>query len=288
MKAVVFPGQGSQFVGMGKEDYESSPAIQSLYHKADDILGFELSKIMFEGSEEDLKRTDVTQPAVFLYSVAKFLQSDISPDAVAGHSLGEFSALVANGTLEFEDALSLVSLRSKAMQQACLESEGTMAAILGLEDKQVEEICSQIEAVVVAANYNCPGQLVVSGSTQGIEQAVAKCSEAGARRALVLNVGGAFHSPLMRSAEAMLSEVIQNTQFNTPKTPIYQNVDGLPHVDVEVIKSNLIAQLTSPVKWTQIMQNMVADGLSSHIESGGKVLSGFIRRVDRSIEATQL
>lgn len=288
MKAVVFPGQGSQFVGMGKEDYESSEKIKSLYDSANTILGFSLSDIMFYGSEDDLKRTDITQPAVFLYSVAKFLQAHVTPDAVGGHSLGEFSALVANGTLSFEDALKLVVIRSKAMQAACEEEKGTMAAILGLEDVQIEQICAGINDVVVPANYNCPGQLVISGSVSGIEAAVAQCTEAGARRALVLNVGGAFHSPLMQSAEEELGKAIQEVTFNAPKVPIYQNVDGKAHTDIDEIKSNLLRQLTSPVRWTQTMQNMVAAGLTSHVESGGKVLSGFIRKVDRSLESSQL
>ncbi len=288
MKAVVFPGQGSQFVGMGKEDYESSSMITSLYDNANTILGFSLSDIMFNGTEEDLKKTDITQPAVFLYSVAKFLQADIKPDAVGGHSLGEFSALVANGTLSFEDALRLVVIRSKAMQAACEEEQGTMAAILGLEDAQIEEICAGIADTVVPANYNCPGQLVISGSIKGIEAAVAQCTEAGARRAIVLNVGGAFHSPLMQSAEEKLATAIEEVTFNTPTIPIYQNVDGLAHTDVSTIKANLLRQLTSPVRWTQIMQNMVAAGLSSQVESGGRVLTGFMRKVDRSLETSQL
>ena len=288
MNVVVFPGQGSQSVGMGKEDYESSDLAKSYYQKADEILGFGLSDIMFNGTEEDLKQTKVTQPAVFLHTAVRYYLSDKKPDAVAGHSLGEFTALVAAGVLSFEDAISLVSKRANAMQAACDEVEGTMAAILGLEDNVVEDICNNIDQVVVAANYNCPGQLVISGSKPGIDAAVAAATEAGARRALVLNVGGAFHSPLMASAETTLSEAIEGTTFNKSNIPIYQNVDGKPQTEGTVIKENLIKQLTSPVKWTQSMQAMIGDGLSLYSESGAKVLSGFIRRVDRAIATEQL
>ncbi len=288
MNVVVFPGQGSQSVGMGKEDYESSELAKSYYHKADEILGFGLSDIMFNGSDEDLKQTKVTQPAVFLHTAVRYYLSGKKPDAVAGHSLGEFTALVAAGVLSFEDAISLVSKRANAMQAACDEVEGTMAAILGLEDNVVEDICINIDEVVVAANYNCPGQLVISGSKQGIDAAVASATEAGARRALVLNVGGAFHSPLMASAETKLSEAIEATTFNESDIPIYQNVDGKPQTEGAIIKENLIKQLTSPVKWTQSMQAMIGDGLSLYSEAGAKVLSGFIRRVDRAIATEQL
>lgn len=288
MKVFVFPGQGSQYVGMGKEDYETSDIAKSYYDKADEILGFSLSDIMFNGTEDDLKQTKVTQPAVFVYSIARYYMSGAKPDAVAGHSLGEFTALVANGVLSFEDGLRLISERSQAMQAACEATEGTMAAILGLEDEQVETICDDIEDVVVAANYNCPGQLVISGSKAGIEAAVAKCTEAGARRALVLNVGGAFHSPLMAPAQEQLAKAIDATTFNTSEIPVYQNVDGKAHTDAEIIKSNLLKQLTAPVKWTQSMHAMVADGLTEYVESGAKVLSGFIKRVDRKIPTQQL
>ncbi len=288
MNVVVFPGQGSQSVGMGKEDYESSELAKSYYHKADEILGFGLSDIMFNGSDEDLKQTKVTQPAVFLHTAVRYYLSGKKPDAVAGHSLGEFTALVAAGVLSFEDAISLVSKRANAMQAACDEVEGTMAAILGLEDNVVEDICNNIDEVVVAANYNCPGQLVISGSKPGIDAAVASATEAGARRALVLNVGGAFHSPLMASAETKLSEAIEATTFNESDIPIYQNVDGKPQTEGAIIKENLIKQLTSPVKWTQSMQAMIGDGLSLYSEAGAKVLSGFIRRVDRAIATEQL
>lgn len=288
MNAVVFPGQGSQSIGMGKEDFESSELAQSYYEKADDILGFSLSEIMFNGSEEDLKQTKVTQPAVFLYSIVRYYMSGKTPDVVAGHSLGEFTALVAAGVLKFEDALSLVSKRANAMQVACDQEEGTMAAVLGLEDKVVEEICHKIEDVVVAANYNCPGQLVISGSKSGIDSAVTAATEAGARRALVLNVGGAFHSPLMGSAEEVLASAIESTEFHDAKLPIYQNVNGMPQTDASIIKQNLIKQLTSPVKWTQTMQGMIADGLTMYTESGAKVLSGFIKRVDRKIPTEQI
>jgi len=288
MNIVVFPGQGSQFVGMGKEDYESSDLAKSYYDKANEVLGFDLKQIMFEGTEEELKQTKVTQPAVFLYSIVKFYINGKQPDAVAGHSLGEITALVACGSLTFEDALTLVSRRANAMQTACEEQEGTMAAILGLEDHVVESLCADIEAVVVPANYNCPGQLVISGSKAGITEAVEAATEAGARRALVLNVGGAFHSPLMATAESTLAEAIEQVKFENANVPIYQNVDGKPQTDAEIIKSNLLKQLTSPVKWTQSMQAMVADGLTLYSESGAKVLSGFIRRVDRAIPTEQL
>lgn len=288
MNGVVFPGQGSQKVGMGKEDFESSDLAKSYYQQADEILGFGLSDIMFNGTDEDLKQTKVTQPAVFLYSAVRYYLSEKQPDSVAGHSLGEFTALVAAGVLKFEDAISLVSKRANAMQRACDSVEGTMAAILGLEDSVVEDICANIDDIVVAANYNCPGQLVISGTKSGIDLAVTAATEAGARRALVLNVGGAFHSPLMASAEEELSTAIESTEFNDAQVPIYQNVDGKAQKDAGQIKANLIKQLTSPVRWTQTMESMIADGLSMYSEAGAKVLCGFIRRVDRSIPTEQL
>ncbi len=290
MAILLFPGQGSQTPGMGKEMYESNSQAKEWFDKADEILGFGLSKTMFDGTEDELKQTSVTQPAVFLNSFVKYSlnQNDVVASGVAGHSLGELTALCANGTLSFEDGLRLVSKRANAMQKACNNNEGTMAAILGLEDDQVESICNGIEDIVVAANYNCPGQLVISGSVSGINKAVDVAKEKGARRALVLNVNGAFHSPLMEEAKVELEEAISKTNFITPDIPVYQNVNGLPETDPEKIKSNLIAQLTSPVKWTQSMQNMVADGHTDFIEYGAKVLSGFLRRVDRSLNVSQV
>ncbi len=287
MNIVVFPGQGSQFVGMGKDDYQASDLARSYYDKANKILGIDLKEVMFEGSEEDLKQTDVTQPAVFLYSIVKYYMSGKTPDAVAGHSLGEITALVASGVLTFDDALTLVSRRANAMQVACKQQEGTMAAILGLDDSVVESLCADIDAIVVPANYNCPGQLVISGSMDGVTKAVDAATQAGARRALMLNVGGAFHSPLMETAETTLAEAIEQVTFANANVPIYQNVDGQPQSDAQIIKSNLLKQLTSPVKWTQSMQTMVANGLTLYSEAGAKVLSGFIRRVDRAIPTEQ-
>ena len=285
MKAYVFPGQGAQFVGMGKDLYENFPVAKELFEKANEILGFRITDLMFDGTEEDLKQTKVTQPAIFLHSVilAKTIEG-FKPEMVAGHSLGEFSALVANGALSFEDGLKLVYQRAMAMQKACEIEPSTMAAIIGIDDNIVEEICAGIDEVVVPANYNCPGQLVISGSMKGIDIACQKLTEAGAKRALPLKVGGAFHSPLMEPARVELAEAINNTNFNTPVCPVYQNVDAKPYTDPAQIKENLIKQLTSPVKWTQIMQNMIADGMSSYTEVGpGTVLQGLLKKVDRNM-----
>lgn len=292
MVAYVFPGQGAQFEGMGKDLYQEDAACKALFDQANDILGYNLSEIMFEGSAEDLKQTKITQPALFVHALASFAKNGggHKPDAVAGHSLGEFSALVANGTLSFEDGLKLVYNRAMAMQKACDAVPGTMAAILGLDNEVVEEVCDSIDEVVVAANYNCPGQLVISGSKAGIDLAVAACTEKGARRALVLPVGGAFHSPLMAPAQDELAKAIANTTFNSPTCPIYQNVTATPETDPMVIKENLIAQLTGAVKWTQIMNNMIANGIESIIEVGGngKVLSGLFKKVDRKFPTSAL
>ena len=285
MRAYVFPGQGAQFVGMGKDLYDNYPVAKELFEKANEILGFRITDLMFDGTEDDLKQTRVTQPAIFLHSVilAKTLE-DFKPEMVAGHSLGEFSALVANGALSFEDGLTLVYKRAMAMQKACEVEPSTMAAIIGLEDNVVEEVCAGIDDIVVPANYNCPGQLVVSGSMKGIEIACEKLTEAGAKRALPLKVGGAFHSPLMEPARIELAEAINSTNFNTPVCPVYQNADAKPYTDPAQIKENLIKQLTSPVKWTYIMQNMIADGMSSYTEVGpGTVLQGLLKKVDRQI-----
>ena len=287
MKAYVFPGQGSQFVGMGKELYEGSELAKEMFEKANEILGFRITDIMFDGEAEDLKQTKVTQPAIFLHSVilAKTLGDDFKPDMVAGHSLGEFSALVANETLNFEDALRLVSARALAMQKACEVVPSTMAAILSLDDAVVESICGEIDGVVVPANYNCPGQLVISGTVSAINEACEKLTAAGARRALVLPVGGAFHSPLMEPAKEELEAAINATSFNTPICPIYQNVPADAVTDPEVIKSNLIAQLTAPVRWTQTMEKMLENGASSVTEVGpGKVLQGLFKKVNRQLE----
>lgn len=284
MKAYVFPGQGAQFIGMGKDLYEASPVAQELFKKANEILGFDITEIMFNGTDEQLKETKVTQPAIFLHSVilAKVLGDDFKPNMVAGHSLGEFSALVASGVLSFEDGLKLVYQRALAMQDACEAEPSTMAAILGLEDEKVEEICASIDEVVVAANYNCPGQLVISGSNKGIEIACEKALEAGAKRALPLPVGGAFHSPLMEPAREKLEKAIKDTPFSKGVCPIYQNVTANAVSDIDEIKTNLIAQLTAPVRWTQTMQQMIADGCEEVIEVGpGKVLQGLFKKVDR-------
>ncbi len=286
MKAYVFPGQGAQFVGMGKDLYDNSAEAKKLFEKANDILGFRITDLMFNGTDEDLRQTKVTQPAIFLHSVilAKTLGDDFKPNMVAGHSLGEFSALVATGAMSFEDGLKLVSKRALAMQEACEIQESTMAAIVGLDDDAVEKVVNGINEVVVAANYNCPGQLVISGSMEGIDIAVEKLSEAGARRALKLPVGGAFHSPLMEPAREKLAEAIENTKFQDPICPIYQNVNGQAVKTPEIIKKNLIAQLTSPVRWTQTMKNMIANGMNEYIEVGpGKVLQGLLKKVDRKI-----
>lgn len=289
MKAFVFPGQGSQFSGMGKDLYENSPAAKELFEKANEILGFRITDIMFAGTDEELKQTFVTQPAVFLHSVimAKVLGEEFKPDMVAGHSLGEFSALVAAGALTFEDGLRLVAKRAAAMQKACEAQPSTMAAVLGLEDKVVEDICAEIDGVVVAANYNCPGQLVISGSIEAVDAACERLKAAGARRALRLPVGGAFHSPLMEPAKVELQAAIETAEFKAPICPVYQNVDAKPYTDPEQIKANLIAQLTAPVRWTYIVENMLADGADSFMELGpGAVLQGLIKKVSRDVEAT--
>lgn len=289
MKAYVFPGQGVQFVGMGKDLYEKYPAAKDLFKSANKILGFKITDLMFEGTEDDLKQTKVTQPAIFLHSVilAKMLKDDFNPDMVAGHSLGEFSALVANRCLTFEDGLKLVSKRAIAMQKACEMEPSTMAAILGLDDNIVESALKELDEVVVPANYNSPGQLVISGSFAGIEKACEKLKEAGAKRALPLKVGGAFHSPLMEPARVELAKAIESTKFVRGICPIYQNVTAQPVNDPEIIKSNLIAQLTAPVRWTQIMKNMIADGAKTIIEVGpGTVLQGLYKKIDRNLNVS--
>lgn len=286
MKAFVFPGQGAQFVGMGKDLYEGSAEAKEMFEKANDILGFRITDLMFDGSEDDLKQTKVTQPAVFLHSVilAKTLGEEFKPAMVAGHSLGEFSALTAAGALKFEDALKLVSARARAMQKACEIKPSTMAAVLALPDEKVEEICNGIDGVVVAANYNCPGQVVISGEVEAVNAACEAAKAAGAKRALVLKVGGGFHSPMMEPARQELAEAIAATEFSTPVCPVYQNVDARPHTDPEEIKQNLIAQLTAPVRWTQSVQNMIADGATEFISVGpGSVLSGLISKISRDV-----
>ena len=285
MKAYVFPGQGAQFTGMGKDLYDNSSLAKEMFEKANEVLGFDIVKIMFEGTEEELKQTKVTQPAIFLHStiLAACLGDSFQPDMVAGHSLGEFSALVANGTLNFEDALRLVYQRALAMQKACEIEPSTMAAILGLEDDVVERVCKEINGVVVAANYNCPGQLVISGSIAAVEEACVKLTEAGAKRALLLPVGGAFHSPLMEPAREELAAAIENTHFNQPKCAVYQNVTASAVSNPDEIKRNLVSQLTAPVRWTQTMNQMIADGATEVIEVGpGKVLQGLFKKVDRA------
>lgn len=291
MTAFVFPGQGAQFEGMGLDLFESSKSARQIFEQADEILGFDLSKTVFYGTAEALKQTKITQPALFVHAIATLkAKAPNLPDAVAGHSLGEFSALVANGTLSFEDGLKLVFARAMAMQEACEMEAGTMAAILGMEDNAVEKICNDIDEIIVAANFNCPGQLVISGSLQGIKAATEKLTEAGAKRAIVLEVGGAFHSPLMEPARKKLAEAINQTNFNVPTCPVYQNVTGLPETDPVNIKNNLISQLTGAVRWTQTIENMIAHGIKTFVEVGGsgKVLSGLIKKTDRTVETITL
>lgn len=286
MLAYVFPGQGAQFVGMGKDLYDNNEEARSMFEKANEILGFRITDLMFAGTDEDLRQTAVTQPSIFLHSVilAKSLGEEFKPDMVAGHSLGEFSALVTAGALAFEDGLKLVSARAHAMQEACVINPSTMAAVLALPDEKVEEICSTVDGIVVCANYNCPGQLVISGEIAAVEAACAKLLEAGAKRALKLNVGGGFHSPCMEPARASLAKAIEETKFSTPICPVYQNVDALPHTDPDEIKKNLIAQLTAPVRWTKTVENMIADGATEFIELGpGKVLQGLVAKIHRGM-----
>jgi len=291
MTAHVFPGQGAQYPGMGKDLYKKYPAAGELFEKANNILGFRITDVMFDGSEEDLRQTRVTQPAIFLHSVVlvHLLGDHFSPSAVAGHSLGEFSALVANSALAFEDGLKLVHMRALSMQKACELIPSTMAAILGLDDKIVEEVCNQIDDIVVPANYNCPGQVVISGTETGVYRAMEELAEKGAKRTIKLSVGGAFHSPLMEPARKELSDAIANTSFHKPSCPIYQNVTARSTTDPEAIRHNLIEQLTSPVRWTQTVQNMIHDRITRFVEAGpGKVLQGLIRKIDRTVETSSL
>ena len=289
MKAYVFPGQGAQCVGMGKDLYEKSDTARAMFERANDILGFRITDIMFSGTAEELRRTDVTQPAVFLHSAILATVLDIEPDAVAGHSLGEFSALVACGALSFEDALVLVSKRAQAMQRAAESNPGTMSAVINLDNTTIETICAQTEGVVVAANYNCPGQVVISGEVNAVSAASEALKAAGARRCLPLAVGGAFHSPLMAEAEASLAQAIAQTEFSSPRCPIYQNVDAQPHTDPQIIKSNLIAQLTQPVRWAQSVQRMTSDGVQSFTEVGtGTVLQGLIRKISAEVDVVSV
>ena len=292
MTAYVFPGQGAQFEGIGKDLYETEELAKELFEQANDILGFRLSDVMFNGSAEELMETKITQPAIFLHSIikSKLAGDSFKPDAVAGHSLGEFSALVASGAMNFEDGLKLVHKRALAMQKACEAIQGTMAAVLGLEDSIVEKVCADIDKIVVPANYNCPGQLVISGSVDGINEAVEKLNEAGARKVVVLKVGGAFHSPLMEPAREELAAAIEAITFSNPICSIYQNVTAKPEKDISTIKKNLIAQLTQPVRWTQIMHNMIADGVTDFVEVGGngKVIKGLIKKVDRKMPVETL
>ncbi len=286
MKAFVFPGQGAQFVGMGKDLYENNPEAKEMFEKANEILGFRITDLMFEGTDEDLRQTKVTQPAIFLHSVilAKTMGEEFDPAMVAGHSLGEFSALVAAGALSFEDGVRLVSARAQAMQKACEINPSTMAAVLALPDEKVEEICAGVDGTVVCANYNCPGQIVISGEVEAIDAACAKLLEAGAKRALKLKVGGGFHSPCMEPARAELAKAIEATEFHTPSVPVYQNVDAKPHTDPAEIKANLVAQLTAPVRWTQSVRNMVEDGADCFVEVGpGKVLQGLVGKIAKGV-----
>ncbi len=289
MKAYVFPGQGAQYVGMGKDLYDNNEEARALFEKANEILGFRITDLMFEGTEEDLRQTKVTQPAIFLHSVilAKSLGEDFKPSMVAGHSLGEFSALVAAGALSFEEGLKLVAKRAGAMQKACEAQPSTMAAVLALPDEKVEEICASVDGIVAPANYNCPGQVVISGAIDSVDEACVRLKEAGAKRALRLKVGGAFHSPLMQPAQEELAEAIEAAVFNTPICPVYQNVDGKPHTDPSEIKENLIKQLTGPVRWTQDVKAMVADGADEFIELGpGNVLQGLVKKIASEVTAS--